>query len=100
MLLGGALMGWVFIVPLVLYGVAAITRLIAMALGGRGTFYGARLALFWAVLAASPLFLLVGLVAGLIGPGLELQVVGLLWFAFFAWFWFAGLMTTQRVEAA
>lgn len=100
MLLGGAMMGWIFIAPLVLYGVAAATRIISLVFGGTGSFYGARLALFWAILAASPLFLLVGLVSGLLGPGLEQRLVGILWFAFFLWFWFAGFIATQRAEAA
>ena len=36
---------------------------------GKGGYYGARLALFWALVAIGPLMLLQGLVAGMIGPG-------------------------------
>lgn len=100
MMMGATLMAWIFIAPLVLYCVAAVSHLIAKLFKGRGTPYGARLALFWALLAASPLMLLNGLVAGFIGPGIELQVVGFLWFAFFTWFWLSGLITAERSEAA
>ncbi|WP_299965785.1 YIP1 family protein [uncultured Roseobacter sp.] len=96
MLLGAALMAWIFIAPLLLYGVAAISHLVAKLLGGKGSFYGARIALFWALLASSPLMLLNGLVAGFIGPGTGLQLVGLLWFAIFMWFWLAGLRAAER----
>ena len=67
MLMGGALMAWVFIAPLVLYLLAAVSHLVARLVGAKGSWYGARLALFWALLASSPLVLLHGLVAGFIG---------------------------------
>ena len=84
---GGALMGWILIAPLALYLLAAISHLISRAVGGQGTWYGARLALFWSLLASTPLLLLYGLVAGFIGPGPALQVVGILWAGIFLWFW-------------
>ena len=94
-LLGGALMAWVFIAPLLLYALALISHLVARALGGKGTGYGARMALFWAFLAASPLILLHGLVAGFIGPGLQLQIVGVLWLVIFGWFWIMNLREAE-----
>lgn len=95
-LLGASLMAWVFIAPLALYGLAALSHAVARILGGKGSFYGARLALFWALLAASPLMLLNGLVAGFIGPGPALTSVGILWFVIFLWFWLAGLRQAER----
>lgn len=95
-LIGGALLGWVFIVPLLLYIIAAVSRLIAKVVGGQGDFYGARLALFWAFLAATPLALLNGLVAGFIGPGVQLQIVGLAWLVAFVAFWVLGLIEAER----
>ncbi|MDX1821643.1 MAG: YIP1 family protein [Paracoccaceae bacterium] len=91
MLMAGSLFGVVFILPLVLYLVALISQGLIRLFGGRSSGYAARLALFWALLAASPLMLLWGLVAGFIGEGLELNVTGVLWFAAFLWFWMAGL---------
>lgn len=95
MLMGASLLAWIFIAPLVLYLLAGATHLLAKAFRGNGSHYGARLALFWALLAASPLMLLNGLVAGFIGPGIELQLVGLAWFTAFGWFWVGGLIAAE-----
>jgi len=95
MLLGGTLLAWLFIMPLLLYVMAFIVHLGARTFGGKGSGYGARLSLFWALLASSPVVLLHGLVAGFIGSGPALDGVGLLWLMLFAWFWIAGLI---RIE--
>lgn len=92
MLLGGALLGIVFIAPLLLYVLALVAHWIARAAGGQGDAYRARLALFWAFLASSPLILLNGLVAGFIGAGAALNLVGALWCAVFLWFWMSGMI--------
>lgn len=94
-LLGSALLAWVFVAPLIFYALAMISHLIARAVGGRGTGFGARMALFWSFLAASPLILLHGLVAGFIGPGPELQAVGVLWCIVFLWFWVQNLREAE-----
>jgi hypothetical protein len=96
MLMGATLLAWVFIAPLVLYLIAGLSHVVARLFKGRGTHYGARLALFWALLASSPLMLLNGLVAGFIGPGLQLQIAGFLWFACFTWFWLGGLIAAEQ----
>ena len=70
-----------------LYLVAALGGLVARALGGRGSWYAARIALFWALVAVSPLVLLVGLVAGMIGQGIQLNLIGGVTFAIFLTFW-------------
>lgn len=69
------------------YGLAAISRLIARAMGGRGSGYAARLALFWALAAISPLMLLQGLVAGMIGAGPALWLVSSGVGLSFLWLW-------------
>ncbi|MEP2716253.1 YIP1 family protein [Pseudophaeobacter sp.] len=91
MLLSNALFGIIFVAPLALYTLALMTHFIASVLRGKGEAYAARLALFWSFLAASPLMLLNGLVAGMIGPGTELNLIGGLWFTAFLWFWISGL---------
>ncbi|MBT9383297.1 YIP1 family protein [Pseudooceanicola sp. CBS1P-1] len=96
MLLGGALFGLVFILPLLLYILAMLSHWGMRLFGGQGSGYGARLALFWALAAAMPLLVLHGLVAGLIGPGPEKALVGLGWLAVFLWFWLAGLWEAGR----
>lgn len=99
-MLGGSLLAWVIIMPLVLYLIAALAHICARLVGGKGSFYGARLALFWALLAAAPLLLLHGLVAGFVGPGPQLMVVGVIWCAVFLWFWIAGMVAAERSEVA
>lgn len=98
-MLGGTLLAWVFIAPLILYTLALISHVIARVLGAKGTAYGARVALFWALLATSPIMLLHGLVAGFIGPGPGLQAVGLIWLGFFGWFWVAGWLEAEWSKA-
>ncbi|MFW8634677.1 YIP1 family protein [Cribrihabitans pelagius] len=92
MLLGGSLLGLVFILPLLLYALSWLVHLIARAAGGQGGSYQARLALVWALLAASPLILLHGLVSGFIGPGPAQDLVGFLWCIVFVWFWVSGMI--------
>lgn len=98
--MGGALMGWIFIAPLMFYAIAWISHLVARLLGGQGTFYAARLALFWALLAAAPVFLLLGLVLGFVGTGVQSNLVGVIWLAAFVWFWLAGLVRAERGAVA
>jgi hypothetical protein len=78
------------------YGLAAVSRIVARLLGGRGSWFAARLALFWALATTSPLMLLQGLVAGMIGPGpalwLVTSVVGLA----FLWLWLTMLHEVER----
>lgn len=95
MLLGATLLAWVMIAPLLMYILSFLTHLVARALGGNGTGFGARIALFWALLASSPLILLQGLVAGFIGAGPALSAVGFVWLVVFAWFWLSGLKQAE-----
>ncbi|MBM1688173.1 YIP1 family protein [Sulfitobacter geojensis] len=90
MLMGASLMAWLFIAPLLLYGLGGLTYLVARALRSKITGYGARLALFWALLASCPVMLLWGLTAGFVGQGIQLTVVGFIWFILFMWFWTGG----------
>lgn len=96
MLMSGALLGWIFIAPLVFYAVAALSHLVARIFGGKGGWHGARVVLFWALLASAPVMLLHGLVAGFIGPGAAQTLVGILWLAVLGWFWFTGLALAER----
>ncbi len=98
-LLGASLMGWLFIAPLLMYLVAGLTALIGRVFRTGLSGFGARMALFWALLASSPLMLLWGLTAGFIGPGIEMDIVGIAWLVAFMWFWIAGLVTAAK-EAA
>lgn len=96
--LAGALMATLFIAPLMFYALGAFSHLVARLLGGRGSFYGARLALFWSLLMVSPLVLLQGLVAGFIGAGVQASVTGAVVLAAFLFFWAATLYEAERVH--
>jgi len=78
------------------YALAAGSHLVARAIGGKGGWYGARLALFAALLAVAPLMLLQGLVAGMIGPGPGALVLGGLVLAGFGWIWVQMLIEVAR----
>jgi hypothetical protein len=85
----------VIILPLVMYGIAGVTHLIARLVGGKGSFYSARLALFWTLLATSPWILFYGLVRGLIGPGTQATLVGVLGAIAFLIIWLASLKEAE-----
>lgn len=78
------------------YGLAALSRVIARALGGQGSWYAARIALFWALATVGPLLLLQGLVAGLIGPGPALWVISAGIGLAFLWLWLTMLHEAER----
>lgn len=99
MLMGSSLLALVMILPLILYSLSLLAHVVSRAFGGKGTAYGARLALFWAVLAASPILLLWGLVAGFIGEGPALTLTGAIWLALFAWFWVGGQRAVMQEGA-
>ncbi len=85
------LVAWLIVWPLVFYAVAWLSFLLLRLVRVKLTSFGARLALFWAFLAATPLGLLYGLQSGLNGPGPATDVVGVLWIGLFALFWVQGL---------
>lgn len=73
-LLGITFFAWLFVWPLFFYALAALAHLAARALGAGGSFLAARAALFWTLLAVSPLMLLRGVVQAFYGPGSALMV--------------------------
>ena len=88
-------MAWIMIWPLVFYLLAAISHVVAKVLGGQGSWYGARVALFWSLLATVPILLLHGLTAGFIGPGLQTNVVGAVWLCAFVVIWIQSLREAE-----
>ena len=96
-MLGGALLAWLFLMPLAFYAVALLSHWVLRAMGGQGVAYATRIALFWALLASGPLVLLWGLLAGFAGSGPGLNAVGAVWLAVFLWFWLSGLAEARRV---
>lgn len=89
-------MSWLIIWPLMLYVIAAITHIIAKGFGGQGSFYTARIALFWSLLATSPVLLLYGLMAGFLGPSAGTNLTGAIWVFAFAVIWFQSFREAER----
>ena len=89
--MAGAVMGVLFIMPLLAYGLAALVGLGARLTPWRIIPADSRLALFWALLATAPATLLSGLVEGLVGPGAGLGLTRLLAGLGFLFIWGAGL---------
>lgn len=77
-------MGWIMIWPLLMYMIAALIHSIFKVFGGQGSHYSARIALFWSLLATTPVLLLYGLMAGFLGPGPGTNLVGAIWLIAFA----------------
>ena len=73
--------------------IAAFAHLVAQLLGGKGSFYGGRIALFWALVAASPALLTSGLVAGVGGSS---DIFGLIAGMIFVMFWVMMLREAER----
>lgn len=96
MLIGAALLNLIFVMPLILYVLAGLSHALARLFGGRGDYFKARMALFWAVLASAPVLLLDGLMQGFAGPGPQSDVTGFVALAVFLWFWLGGLIATER----
>lgn len=91
----GAMFAWLFLMPLACYALAGLTHVLAKPLGGKGSWYGARIALFWSLLAAAPLWLLNGIVAGALSDGPILAITGAIALAAFLLIW---LLTLIEVE--
>lgn len=98
--LGGALMALVFLLPLIAYGLAALSALALRAGGPKVPYGAARLALFWAMLATAPLMLVYGAVAGLTGPGPIASSLGMVVFLGFLWLWMMLLRTAKEGSAS
>lgn len=98
LLLGRAL-GLLVFIPLA-YALAALGHLAARVFGGQGGWLGARLALFWALVATSPLVLLVGLTVGMLGDGVQAAALGLVVFAAFLFQWINALIAAESRPGA
>lgn len=84
-LMAAALFGWIFVAPLLFYTLATVLTLLLKTVNRAVEGFDVRLALFWALLVASPFALLNGLTNGMVATtgaavltGLVLAVVFLL----------------------
>lgn len=89
--LGGALLATLFLMPLIVMLVALLAQLFLRLFGRHIDGRLSRLALVWALAAASPVMLLQGLAQGFVGPGPAVTTVNLLAGGAFLVFWITGL---------
>ncbi|MBC7477856.1 MAG: YIP1 family protein [Pseudorhodobacter sp.] len=78
------------------YVLAALGHLVARVFGGKGSFHGGRIALFWALVAASPALLTYGLVRGIRDTGGASDGIGLLAGVAFVTLWVVMLIEVER----
>lgn len=95
--MGGALFGVMFMLPLLLYGVAAVLQLCLRAVVGPVEGNRVRLALFWAILCVTPLMIVHGGLRGILGGELAVQLFGFVVLAAFLYILGAGLRTVARI---
>jgi hypothetical protein len=98
--IGAHLFGFLFVAPLLMYGVAALVHLGARAFGATGPYLHARMALFWALLVGAPIAL--GLALGGVAAEMAFGAGVLPWLAplgyagLALWLWIFG---TSLAEA-
>ncbi|WP_106203750.1 hypothetical protein [Aliiruegeria haliotis] len=97
-LVGITFFSWMFIWPLLFYLLAALGHVMARLFRGKGSFATARMALFWTVLAVSPLMLFRGMVETMIGPGPQLMVADTLVGVAFCALWAISLLEAERPQ--
>lgn len=96
--MGGALFGVMFVLPLVLYAVAALLQLGSRLFRPVGGLH-VRLAFFWALLAVTPLMLLQGGLSALIGPEGVVRAFGFVVAGAFLYILGAGLGAVMRLAS-
>ena len=94
--LGGALIACIFILPLIAYGVALFSQGVLRIFGRRGKGFGARLALFWAFLAVSPVMLIQGMLIGFFGHSTIGTIVQIIAGVGFLWMWMQMLIEAAQ----
>lgn len=99
-LMAGALFGWIIIAPLFFYAVALLVHWILVALRRASTGYMSRVALFWALLAAAPMWLLSGLLNGFIGESQTTSLVAVVALGSFVVFWASGVIEIAKRPVA
>jgi len=90
------MVGALIFAPLFMYSLAFLSHLIAKSLGGRGSFYGARLALFWALFALQPVLILTTFATSYLPLT---PVISLIAAAVFFIVWGINLVTAERYSA-
>ena len=95
--MGGALFAVMFMLPLLLYGVAGLIQLVLRLAVAPVTGLRVRLALFWALLSVTPLMLLQGGLSGFLGANPVVTLFGFVVAASFLYILGAGLWMLVRL---
>jgi hypothetical protein len=90
-LVSASLFGWMFLAPLLLYALAGLVHLGARMLRRQSSPYTARLALFWALLSAAPIWMLHGAFRATIPGNIVTGIVGFVGLCAFVIILWAGL---------
>lgn len=91
----GPLFAWLFVAPLFMYLLAAMSHVVARMLGASGSWFGARLALFWSLLAAAPLWFLSAVVTDLMGAIFLTNIAAGLALGMFVVIWMTSLIEAE-----
>jgi len=86
-IIGGVLIGSLFIAPLVLYSIAALSCLFLRVKFKMLNWMDSRVAFFWSLLAVTPLVLLRGILGGFLESNLILNLASILIFFYFLYVW-------------
>ncbi|MCF6272541.1 MAG: YIP1 family protein [Rhodobacteraceae bacterium] len=89
------LVGSFFFAPLMLYGLAALSHILARLFGGKGRFFDARLGLFWSLLLVSPLALVSTVVQMALPYEIVAQGMALFMFLLFSYVWASCLSVAE-----
>jgi hypothetical protein len=96
--MGGALFGVMFLLPLILYALAWLVQMGLRLVGAQVAGIGVRLALFWALLAVTPLMLLQGGLSALLGQGSAVRAFGFVVAGAFLYITVMGLREVIRLR--
>ena len=92
------LVGSFFFAPLMLYGLAAMSHIIARAFKGSGSFFNARLALFWALLITAPIALITTIIQTAFPAEWLAQALWMAKFLLFAYVWACCLSVAENYK--
>jgi hypothetical protein len=95
--MGGALFAVMFLLPLVLYGLAGVVQVMLRLFAAPVHGLRVRLALFWALLSVTPLMLLQGGLSAFLGAGPFVTLFGFVVLGCFLYILGAGLWTVVRL---
>ena len=102
-LMFGRLFSALFFAPLFFYMLAGSSHFLLKLFGGKGSYYDARLALFWALLVATPLLLVLSVLRAFLPPLASVDlpmVISTIGFVGFAWIWANCLAEAEALKRA